>query len=196
MATTIRWPTPEGRRTLPSSLRGRPTPSSAKLHEPVSLSPEGEAQEAGAIVREGVFQRVGDELVDDKPQRHSLVERNRVLLGFDIEADRAQADQRVAQVLRKIGDEVVHIGGQRPVRARQAGMHFGHGVDARRGGDELLAGVVRRAAGLQLQQRGGDLEIVHDPVAHLAQHSLLSRSDAASRACGCVKSRHVRSSSR
>ena len=62
-----------------------------------------------------------------------------MFFGLDLEADRANADERVAQILGEIGDEVMRIGGERPVGPRQAGMHFGHGVDACRSGNELVA---------------------------------------------------------
>ena len=131
---------------------------------------------AAAATGKGILDRVADRLGDDQRQRHRLIGIQFDLGRLDMELDPASlllAD-RLEQLRAELLQERAHVEGlqlafriQIPVQRRQRP----HPVA--RGGELGARLGLANAVGLQVQQRGDDLQVVLDPVVDLLDQQLL-----------------------
>ena len=170
IAETMRWPMPVERGSV---LTLRPTPSSAIDSTRSSPSAfELDMDRAGAVGI-GVFHGVHHQLVDDDADRHRAVRIDLDRLGLQRQPRHPVALGRAPQILQQRFEILVQQHALQVVRGVEPAMHLrDRGDAAHRIGQRRLDVVLAAGIGLQVQQRGDDLQTVADAVVDLAQQHL------------------------
>ncbi len=136
--------------------------------EVVALAREVHENHAGFPVGECVFERVGDQLVDDETERHGCRQRDVVALGSALYGDAAaRARLQILAQLRneELAVEIAIVGaGVQPIAQPRDDMH----QLARLLEGELDLGILGRI-GPQPYQRIEGGKVVGDAMRHLAQ---------------------------
>ena len=121
----------------------------------------------------GVFHGVHHQLIDDDADRHRAVGIDLDRLGLQCQPRHPVAFGGPPEVLQQGVEILVQQHALEIVRGVEPAMNLGHGGDpAHRIGQRRLDVFLAARIGLQVQQRGDDLQTVADAVVDLAQQHL------------------------
>jgi hypothetical protein len=160
------------RATLASSFAGSAVAYALigdRQHELVGFGPQVHVN-GPRIVRIGIFHRVHDELVDDDTDGNRAVGIDLDRLGRQCEPRHAVAFGGTPEVVEQGFEILIEQHALQIVRGVEPAMHLRHRRNAsHRVGERRLDVLLGRGIGLQMQQRGDDLQTVADAVIDLAQ---------------------------
>ena len=170
IAVTMRWPMPVERGSV---LTLRPTPSSAIDSSRSSPLRVENDVDGTCAVRIGVFHRVHDQLVDDDADRHRAIGIDLDRFGLQRQPRHLVAFGGTPEILEQRFEVLIEQHAFQVVRGIEPPMHLRHRGDAAHGvGQRRLDAVLIAGIGLQMQQRGDDLQTVADAMVDLAQQHL------------------------